>query len=387
MAKTISGRVQMRIDTLANWQSANPTLLLNEVVGEIQADNTTIKFKRGDGTTAYNTLGYVGIPGPSNDNDPANKEYVDNSITSATIETFDAVIRKDGTSTTTAAIPFAQGVNTNTVNPASGNTTTFTGNISAQAGINFPSGGITAPADTRMHISSGNDLVLTAVDDGSHNTIIAGAHIKAKTQWGGTGQPFMATEDDDVITKQYWDDNREQIVNEFAIRSDGTTHLGNRIPFSAGIEVTNIFGENDGDVNIQGDLNMVNHKITHLANPVADNDAATKSYVDNAIAEATSGISTGVKIVDVTIPTGSWTAYGDSGKAWQYTVSNAAFEANDYVSIDASVDEIVSHLGDTPITSLTASRATAGSCTVYAISDEAPDAQYSIQLVVHKVVS
>ena len=247
MAKTISGRVQMRIDTLANWQSANPTLLLNEVVGEIQEDNTTIKFKRGDGSTAYNTLGYIGIPGPNDDADPANKEYVDNQITSASVETLGAVIRKDGTSTTTAQIPFAQGISV-----------------------------------------SGNSAF-------------------------------------------------------------------------------------DGPVTVQ--------------TPTENEHAANKSYVDNAIEEATSGNASGVKIVEVTIPTGSWTAYGDSGKAWQYTVSNAAFEANDYVSIDASVDEIVSHLSDTPITSLTASRATAGSCTVYAVSDEAPDAQYSIQLIVHKVVA
>jgi hypothetical protein len=41
----------------------------------------------------------------------------------------------------------------------------------------------------------------------------------------------------------------------------------------------------DGSVSMTGDLNMDSHKITNMANPINNNDAATKSYVDAALAK------------------------------------------------------------------------------------------------------
>lgn len=46
----------LRNDTAANWASDNPTLLLGEMGVEID----TRKIKVGDGTTAWNSLSYVG---------------------------------------------------------------------------------------------------------------------------------------------------------------------------------------------------------------------------------------------------------------------------------------------------------------------------------------
>ena len=41
----------------------------------------------------------------------------------------------------------------------------------------------------------------------------------------------------------------------------------------------------DGSVSMTGDLNMDSHKITNMANPINNNDAANKSYVDAALAK------------------------------------------------------------------------------------------------------
>ena len=60
------GRFQFRRDTGANWSSANPVL----AAGEMGINTTTMKFRIGDGTTAWNSLtdvGGVGSQGPKGD--------------------------------------------------------------------------------------------------------------------------------------------------------------------------------------------------------------------------------------------------------------------------------------------------------------------------------
>jgi hypothetical protein len=48
--------IQIRRDTSSNWSTANPTLAL----GEIGFETNTYQVKIGDGTTAWNSLGYIG---------------------------------------------------------------------------------------------------------------------------------------------------------------------------------------------------------------------------------------------------------------------------------------------------------------------------------------
>lgn len=47
-------RFQLRRDTAANWATANPVLAL----GEPGVETDTLKVKVGDGSTAWNSLGY-----------------------------------------------------------------------------------------------------------------------------------------------------------------------------------------------------------------------------------------------------------------------------------------------------------------------------------------
>ena len=55
-------RIQLRRDTSGNWASVNPTL----AAGEFGFENDTSKAKIGDGSTAWNALNYVIIPGITN---------------------------------------------------------------------------------------------------------------------------------------------------------------------------------------------------------------------------------------------------------------------------------------------------------------------------------
>lgn len=54
-------QIQLRRGTASQWTSANPTL----AIGELGIETDTDQFKVGDGTTAWNSLAYGGIQGPT----------------------------------------------------------------------------------------------------------------------------------------------------------------------------------------------------------------------------------------------------------------------------------------------------------------------------------
>lgn len=64
--EVIIKHIQNRCDTAINWTTNNPILMLGENGYEIDPNtNQIIKFKIGDGVTAWNNLDYYqGIPGP-----------------------------------------------------------------------------------------------------------------------------------------------------------------------------------------------------------------------------------------------------------------------------------------------------------------------------------
>jgi hypothetical protein len=55
-------QIQARRDTAANWTSTNPTL----AAGEFGLETDTLKLKLGNGSTAWNSLAYVGAGAAEN---------------------------------------------------------------------------------------------------------------------------------------------------------------------------------------------------------------------------------------------------------------------------------------------------------------------------------
>jgi hypothetical protein len=51
-------QIQLRRDTASNWTSADPTL----AEGEFAIETDTDKYKIGDGSTAWTSLGYSSLP-------------------------------------------------------------------------------------------------------------------------------------------------------------------------------------------------------------------------------------------------------------------------------------------------------------------------------------
>ena len=106
-------QIQLRRDTASNWTSANPTL----AVGEFAIETDTDKYKIGDGSTAWTSLGYSSLPSNVL---PLTGGAMTGAIT--TNSTFDGVdvATRDGvlTSTTTtadAALPKAGGAMTGAI--------------------------------------------------------------------------------------------------------------------------------------------------------------------------------------------------------------------------------------------------------------------------------
>lgn len=66
-------QIQIRRDSAADWSSNNPTL----AQGEIGIETDTDKYKVGDGSTAWNSLSYIGYIVSSDDTTP---DYLENKI-------------------------------------------------------------------------------------------------------------------------------------------------------------------------------------------------------------------------------------------------------------------------------------------------------------------
>ena len=109
-------QIQLRRDTAANWTSADPTL----AAGEFAIETDTDKYKIGDGSTAWTSLGYSSLPSGV-------LELSGGAMTGAitTNSTFDGVdiavrdaILTSTTTTAGAALPKAGGTLSGTVDAA-----------------------------------------------------------------------------------------------------------------------------------------------------------------------------------------------------------------------------------------------------------------------------
>ena len=106
-------QIQLRRDTASNWTSANPTL----AAGEFAIETDTDKYKIGDGSTAWTSLGYSSLPTnvlPLTGGAMTGAITTNSTFDGVDIATRDAVL----TSTTTtagAALPKAGGTLTGAI--------------------------------------------------------------------------------------------------------------------------------------------------------------------------------------------------------------------------------------------------------------------------------
>jgi hypothetical protein len=139
-------QIQFRRGTASEWTSANPTL----AVGEMGIETDTDLFKIGDGTTAWTSLAYGGIAGPSGDP----KLTINQQTASYTAVLADAakLVEISSSSATTFSIP-------------------------TDASVNFPVG-------TQISIlQTGSGQVTIAAVTSETTTVNATPGLKLRAQW------------------------------------------------------------------------------------------------------------------------------------------------------------------------------------------------------------
>jgi hypothetical protein len=80
-SQTIPARIVIRRDTAANWTATNPVLLS----GEWGFETNTRQLKIGDGTSAWNALGYYSTGGGGGGGATAYEVRIDSTSTANTI--------------------------------------------------------------------------------------------------------------------------------------------------------------------------------------------------------------------------------------------------------------------------------------------------------------
>ena len=190
-------QIQLRRDTAANWTSADPTL----AAGEFAIETDTDKYKIGDGSTAWTSLGYSSLPagvlqlsGGAMTGAITTNSTFDGRDVAADGATADAALPKAGgamtgaittnstfdgvdiatrdailTSTTTtanAALPTATAASTYA--PLA--SPTFTGTATA-GGINAPIHSVNTQTGTSYTLVLGDANGLVDTDNGSANTV------------------------------------------------------------------------------------------------------------------------------------------------------------------------------------------------------------------------
>jgi len=218
-------QVQLRRGTTSDWSTANPTL----ASGEVGVDTSLTKFKVGNGSTAWNSLGYATITFQGAY--AGGTTYYPNDIVTYNNQTYICILQSTGnlpTNTTYWSLLAAKGTDgavtlstaqtlTNKTISASNNTltgpdgTTQVGYLSAPQTHNssgnytlvigdagdhvYFTGGSTAtltvPTNASVAFSIGTTIL--AVNNNSGNLTISGAGVTFQLANGTTGNRTVAT--------------------------------------------------------------------------------------------------------------------------------------------------------------------------------------------------
>jgi hypothetical protein len=188
----------------------------------------------------------------------------------------------------------------------------------------------TTRTDTSSSASPGYGATFTAVDSVTSNATghITALNLKTVTMPSAEAYTFNVTGDsgtNQVINSGNTLDiaGGTNITTVVGATDTVTVNLNDSITLTGSLTVNGISTFNDAvtidaDTSITGDLNMNTAKIINLADPTANQDAATKNYVDSAIVGGLvyqGGYNAATNTPDLT------TSPNSIKKGWTYTVT------------------------------------------------------------------
>ncbi len=260
----MTAKIQIRRDTTANWSSGNPAL----AAGEIGYDTTLGQVKVGDGSTAWNTLGWLNGTLPVYSS-PTSQDLNNAANQLPGIYRFSTVTGMTNVPAAPIDIKAADGGITMLVVKVGSILvqqlwTDADGSQPAKTYSRVYDGAWkswTAQNSWAMDATEGVDLIAKSIDLKGTATIAGIASFAA----GAVGAPAIARTGD-LDTGIYF-----PATNELAIATGGVAAIS--IDSSRNTTL-------GGNLEVSGNLNMTTGTISNVVDPTNAQDAATKNYLE-----------------------------------------------------------------------------------------------------------
>lgn len=299
---TMAGTINMGNHSITNVN--NPTNT-NDVANKFYVDTSISSLSNSlkslylplSGGTLSGTLNLsnnriMGVGTPTSNNDAVNKSYVDNYITGA-----GSTIAKNNLTASRVVVSDTSGKIS-----VSGVTTAELGYLSgATSNIQTQLNNKAASSHTHNYLPLAGGTMSGAINLGTNKITNLGAPTS------GTDATTKTYVDTQIATKQTTITGAASTITSSNLTSNRVTISDNsgKIGISD-ITTTELNYLDNVTSNIQtqlnnklslsggtmtGDINLGTHKITNLGTPTSNTDAATKSYVDTAVANVSGGVS------------------------------------------------------------------------------------------------
>jgi hypothetical protein len=304
-------RIQLRRGTAAEWSAVNPVL----AAGEMGLETDTGDFKFGDGSTAWSGLSYS-LGNAIDDYIPLSEKGVADGVATLDSNGFIPVAQLPGSAALDAEVNSAISTHNSDTTNVHGisNTAELETQTGAQAKADNAQGAAitaaAADATAKANTAQSNAEATAAAALSAHESDTTGIHgiadtsilvtttgtqtltSKSLTSPALTGIPTAptataGTDTTQIATTAFVQDAIEAVVGaapealntlaEIATSLNDDADLAGTLTASISEKVAKA-----GDT-MSGALNMGDNKVTNLASPTVNTDAANKSYVDSQI--------------------------------------------------------------------------------------------------------
>ena len=300
-------RIQLRRDTSANWASANPVLR----AGEIGIETDTLKFKVGNGSSAWNSITAYANVVPTDLNTTLNGylEVTDIGDTVAGLDGNNNLLIPNDSIIFEGATPDSYELTLVATDPTADRTITLpdaTGTVALTSNIPSNTDGLSEGTTNKYFTDErAQDAVAAALAAGTHTNITVSYNDNANSISLTGAQTYSNEDAVDAVAAALAAGTHTNIsvsyndeANSISL-TGAVTYTDENAQDAVGNAVGNglDYDDNTGAISVDPsefalsavgapttDVSMATYKITNLGAPTNANDAATMAYVDAATA-------------------------------------------------------------------------------------------------------